>query len=283
MRNGLIAEIGALPEIEANEKLKNLLSKLAKAYEKAENRLDKITKLSDKQQERILKINELSKAEQELAHQKQKAMIANEFEDDPLFDISIVYLAADILSGDSYSLHRTKDGGAFIYLIDAMGHGLLPSMTSFALSSFVKQAVLQVSSLDEMLERLSYLFESMLADDEQLSFAFLWFSDDFKKLSYSMGGIYPVFLECNGAIVKLSSNNMPAMNFAAAVKAQTIQMDGFTKAVIYSDGLVEGKLLEMHGNDPEVMLQKSFVKEAHEKALGITLDDDLTILHFEKL
>lgn len=267
----------------SNDELAKSLSSLLGLYKKSQSRLEKITKLSDKQQDRILKINENSKAEQELGHQKQKVMITNELEDDNGFDISIVYMAADILSGDSYSIHKTKDGGVLIYLVDAMGHGLLPSLTSFAMSSFIKQAVLQVSSLEEMLQRLSYLFESMLAEDEQLSFGFFWFDGAFSELTYSMGGIYPAFLKDKNGVTKLSSNNMPAMNFAANVRAQKIKLSDFEKIVIYSDGLVEGALLQMHNNNPLVMLEKSFVSDVSERAAVSTLDDDLTIIHFQKL
>lgn len=65
-------------------------------------------------------------AEQRQARVKQVGMVTNDFENDSDFLVQTFYKASDILSGDAYSLHKTLEGGAFIYLIDGMGHGLCP-------------------------------------------------------------------------------------------------------------------------------------------------------------
>lgn len=265
------------------DKIKASLSKVFAAFSKTSKRLDKIVRLSDRQQDTLQRLNEQAKNEQEMAHRKQKAMIANDFEEDDGFDIQIVYLAADILSGDAYSLHKTKNGGAFLYLIDAMGHGLLPSLTSFALASFVKQAVLQVDDLEQMLSRLSYLFETMLSDGEQLSGAFFWFSHDFSELSYAMAGMYPAYLKDGDNTVELRSNNAPAMNFMPNWTPQKIALTEFKKLLLYSDGLVEGSVLPPTEGEAKSLLDMGVIDEIRIKAGEVTLDDDLTVISFAKL
>lgn len=263
-------------------KLKETFSKLLKAYTKTTNRLDKILAISDRQQDMLQKINEQTRAEQELAHGKQKAMITNDFIDNKTLDQKIIYLAADILSGDAYSIHRTKNGDIFIYLMDAMGHGLLPSLTSFALASFVKQAVLQVDSLDELLQMLSYPFETLLSENEQLSGAFFWISSDFTSLSYAMAGMYPVVLEDTNGVTLLKSNNIPAMSFMPNWHAKSVDLAGFKKLVLYSDGLSEGGLFEYSEESLSQLLDQQFLQRIEEKAKNSTLDDDLTLIYFSK-
>ena len=284
MEETLINEAQAAIEQEGDiEKVKSVLSKITKAYSKNTKRLDKIIHLSDRQQDTLQKLNEQAKNEQEMAHRKQKAMIANDFEDDENFDIKIVYLAADILSGDAYSLHKTRCGGAFVYLIDAMGHGLLPSLTSFALASFVKQAILQVDNLGQMLSRLSYLFETMLSDGEQLSGAFFWFSPDFKEVSYAMAGMYPAAILDGESVLQFRSNNPPAMNFMPNWNPQTIELGDFKKLLLYSDGLVEGGVYSSECDEISKLFDKDTIASVEEKAKNATLDDDLTVTHFAKI
>jgi len=283
VEKGLISEAEAVIAQENDiEKVKVSLFRVAAALAKNVKRLDKIIRLSDRQQDMLQKLNEQAKNEQEMAHRKQKAMIANDFEEDNGFDIKIVYLAADILSGDAYSLHKTRTGGAFLYLIDAMGHGLLPSLTSFALASFVKQAILQVDDLEQMFSRLSYLFETMLSDGEQLSGSFFWFNPDFTEVSYAMAGMYPAYIKDGDNTVELRSNNAPAMSFMPNWTPQTVKLDEFKKLILYSDGLVEGSVLPQVDGEVMKLFDKSFIDEIGARALTVTLDDDLTVIHFAK-
>jgi len=219
--------------------------------------------------------------EKRLGHQKQKAMIVNELEGEEAYDIYVIYLAADVLSGDSYSIHKTKDGGVFLYLIDAMGHGLLPALTSFSFSSFVKQAVLQVDNMQEMMDKLSLAFEAILGDCEQLSGAFFWFDADFKEVTYSMAGMYPALILDGCTIVELSSNNIPAMNFCSELKCETLKLQEFKKLVVFSDGLLEGRLIGQQ--EQKDLTQKEFLESVHSRAQNSQLEDDLTVVYFEKL
>lgn len=262
------------------EQLKLIFNKVLNSYSKTIKRLDKIVTISDRQQNMLQEINERSREEQGMAHSKQKAMIVNDCADDEDIELKIVYIAADILSGDAYSIHRTKNGDIFIYLMDAMGHGLLPSLTSFALASFVKQAVLQVDSLDELLTMLSFPFETLLSDGEQLSGGFFWINKDFSSLSYAMAGMYPVVYEDGSGQTLLKSNNIPAMNFMPNWSAKSYELNDFKRLVLYSDGLVEGDLFEFEEDQMHKLLDLNFIDLIESKARTKAPEDDLTIIYF---
>lgn len=283
MKEKLIQEAKSAIESESDlDKTKNVLDKLLTAYTKTVKRLDKIVTISDKQQNMLQLINERSREEQRMAHAKQMAMNTNDLLNDENIDLKIVYVAADILSGDAYSIHRLKNGDIFIYLTDAMGHGLLPSLTSFALASFIKQAALQVESLDEMLKMLSLPFETLLADDEQLSGSLFWIDKEFKTLSYAMAGMYPAVFEDKNGHTLLKSNNVPAMNFMPNWSAKSYELDGFKSLVLYTDGLVEGDLFEYDEDHMHKLLDKNLLDEIEKRAKTKAPEDDLTVIYFGK-
>jgi serine phosphatase RsbU (regulator of sigma subunit) len=283
LQDKLLSEVKQAVNSETDsQELKELLSKLVLEFDKNLKWLDKLARLSDKQQEKLRKLNEQSKNEQKLAYQKQVAMIVNDFARDERFDIQVVYVAADILSGDTYSIYKTKNGGALIYLIDVMGHGLPPSLTSFAVSSLIKQSAQSVDKLDDLLEILSYFFETMLVDEEQISGSFFWFDSAFKSLDYAMGGMHPAVLQDNGSVIMIGSNNPPAMNFMARWETKTIALDGFQKLAVYSDGLVEGDYFPKIKANIELLLNSSDIDEVEEIAKKHSPEDDLTVILFER-
>lgn len=283
MQDKLLNEIKQAIESETNnEVLKELLAKLTLEFDKNLKWLDKLARLSDMQQEKLRKLNEQSKNEQRLAYQKQVAMIVNDFARDERFDIQVVYVAADILSGDTYSIYKTKNGGALIYLIDVMGHGLPPSLTSFAVSSLIKQSAQSVDKLDDLLEILSYFFETMLVDEEQISGSFFWFDPAFKSLDYAMGGMHPAVLQDNGSVIMIGSNNPPAMNFMARWETKTIALDDFQKLAVYSDGLVEGDYFPKIKANIELLLNSADIDEVEEIAKKHSPEDDLTVILFAR-
>jgi serine phosphatase RsbU (regulator of sigma subunit) len=283
LQDKLLNEIKQAIESETNnEVLKELLAKLTLEFDKNLKWLDKLARLSDMQQEKLRKLNEQSKNEQRLAYQKQVAMIVNDFARDERFDIQVVYVAADILSGDTYSIYKTKNGGALIYLIDVMGHGLPPSLTSFAVSSLIKQSAQSVDKLDDLLEILSYFFETMLVDEEQISGSFFWFDPAFKSLDYAMGGMHPAVLQDNGSVIMIGSNNPPAMNFMARWETKTIALDDFQKLAVYSDGLVEGDYFPKIKANIELLLNSADIDEVEEIAKKHSPEDDLTVILFAR-
>jgi serine phosphatase RsbU (regulator of sigma subunit) len=265
------------------EELRSSLSKLKDAFIKKSKWLDKLALLSDHQQEKLRKQNQQALFEQTLASKKQKKLIINELDGDNRFDINIAYIPADILSGDTYSIHKTSDGGILVYLADIMGHGLLASLTTFPLSIYIKQRVGRLHSLESLMDKLSYLFETMLIDDEMMAGSFFWFNNNFTELSYAMGGMYPALLQDGEDTIELKSNNSPAMGFMPHWKIKNIKLNNFRKLAIYSDGLVEGDFMPIAKANHLISLQKETIDELNIKGQKSSPEDDLTVILFEKI
>lgn len=263
-------------------KVKGLLEKVLANYIKTYKRMEKIVAISDRHQHMLANINERIKKEQELAYIKQKNLITNDYLDDPSVELKIIYRSADILSGDTYSIHKTETGEVFIYMMDAMGHGLLPSLTSFAIQSFIKQALHYVDTLDELLTILEKPFQTLLSDDEQLSVAFFLIDSNFSTLSYAMAGIYPAVFEDNNGWRLLRANNTPATNFMPQLKASTIKIDDFKKIVIYSDGLVEGNIFAYDEKNMNKLLDPNVINNIKSSIANRALEDDLTLIYMAK-
>lgn len=231
-------------------------------------------------------LNELhryDRSEQEKAHQKQKSILRNDFHDDPRFHVEIAYLASDVLSGDSYSLYRTQDGGVLIYLVDAMGHGVLPSLTSFAVASTISQYILQVDSLEELAEKLMENLKVVLTAEEQLACGFLWFDPSFSQVDYCVSGIYPPLLQTDSDVIPLRPNIPPIMVFDDNIKVEMLRLEGFRKLLLYSDGLVEDLIHDVHYKKTAELLDRATFQNVMENAKKQELEDDLTVIYFEKL
>jgi serine phosphatase RsbU (regulator of sigma subunit) len=208
-------------------------------------------------------------------------MITNDYIYDKRFDYKIVYKASDILAGDSYSLFETKNGNTLIYVLDAMGHGLLPSLTSFAIASAVKQYILTVTSFEEFADNILHTCQSMLSVSEQLSCAFIYLDKKLNILKYFMAGMYPAILQDFNRTIELKSNNPPIMNFSQRIFIDEIELKYFKKLLIYSDGLVENENEIINYTEIKTLLNPFILERTMDTIRQKELDDDITILYFE--
>ena len=271
------------------DELKDEYKQLLRKYKRIDSRLAKIIKMSDKEQRRRLEenesldeINKYHILEQEKAHKKQKNMIVNDFEEDENFKIDIIYKASDILSGDSYSIYKTGDGGILFYMLDAMGHGILPSLTSFSVASAVKQHVKDVKSLKELSNKILPNLQATLTDAEQLSCAFIWIHKSFESLEYFSSGMYPQLVKDNTTIHKLKSNNIPLMSFMTDIKVTSIKLNGFEKIFLYTDGLTEESEELINPSNIETIFDDNKLNEVLKVINNQDLEDDVTFIRFSR-
>ena len=220
--------------------------------------------------------------EQRKAHHKQKSIIVNDLEDDRDFGVTIHYQAADILSGDTYSLYRTVDGGILLYLIDGMGHGILPSLTSFAVASTVRRYAQDITSLKMLIPHLLATFQTLLDDEEQLSGIFIYIYPDLRRLEYLNGGMYPGLVETNKGVIHLSANNPPFMNFLSAIDVKQLFIDRIESLLLYSDGLVEEDMM-FNSAHVEALLNPVRLRSMLAQCKTVSRNDDLTVLHMKRV
>jgi hypothetical protein len=219
--------------------------------------------------------------EQKRAHDKQKTIIHNDFVDSEKFEVDIFYQPSDILSGDSYSLYQTANGDILIYIVDAMGHGISPSLTAYSTSSIVKHSIKNCNSFDELMKNLLDNIQNILTDEEQLTCGFFWFNKELSEVQYIVAGMYPPLILDGEKVISAKANNIPFMNFAIDFSITKVELKDFRKLLIYTDGLVEDTQ-EIDIDVEKLLLSKNYIHEVFEKLEYLDLEDDTTILRFSK-
>lgn len=231
----------------------------------------------------LRKINRYHVIEQKKARRKQKNIVVNELRGDKNWIINSFYKPADILSGDSYSIHKKDDGSVVVYLIDGMGHGILPSLTTFAVAANIRQFINYTQDLKHLGSRLLEALREILDEDEQLSYSLFHISADGKTIDYSIGGMYPAILKDGEEIVLLKANSLPILNFSQEITTGSVTVDSFRQLFIYSDGLIEEEHEICESCTPEEMVRntktfKKVIKALQERKT----EDDVTILSLER-
>ncbi|MCV6607288.1 MAG: SpoIIE family protein phosphatase, partial [Campylobacterales bacterium] len=185
------------------------------------------------------KINDYNRSAQSIAFKKQRTAVVNQLENSLYLDTQIIYKPADVLSGDIYSIYKTEEGNILVFIVDAMGHGIMPALTSYAIASLVKQYIKTANYLQDIASEILKSLEPLMADGEQVSCFFMWFDKDFKTLDYFGGGMYPQMVKQGKKITKLKSNNPPLMSFTRKIKIDALELKDFSGLFMYSDGIIE--------------------------------------------
>ena len=231
----------------------------------------------------LRKINQYHVLEQTKARRKQENIVVNELKNDPSWSIETLYKAADILSGDSYSIHKKADGSVVVYLIDGMGHGILPSLTTFAVAAHIRQFIGHTESLHELGVRLLEALREILDDEEQLSYSIFHIASDGKRMDYSIGGMYPAILQDSEKMIPLKANSLPILNFSQAIVISHVEIENFNQLLVYSDGLIEEEESICDACSPEKMVRdRAVYKKVVDAVMEKKTEDDVTILSLRR-
>lgn len=231
----------------------------------------------------LRRINKYHIMEQKKARHKQENIVVNELDGDPGWRVDFFYKAADILSGDSYSVHKKEDGSIIAYLIDGMGHGILPSLTTFAVAAHIRQFISYSDSLQELGKHLLDALREILDEEEQLSYSIFHIAPDGKRMDYSIGGMYPAMLRDGERTIPLKANSLPILNFTNSIVISHVEIESFKQLLVYSDGLIEEEHSICDTCSPDMMLHdatiyQKVVTELSEKKT----EDDVTILSLRR-
>jgi len=256
-------------------------------YSRVYLNLDNVTLLdrTKKLNAELNTINDYNVQEMTKAREKQKNIVVNDLENSKEWRVNTIYKPSDILSGDSWSIHTRQDGSILLYLIDAMGHGVLPSLTAFGLAANIRQYIDYTVTFEEFSSRILESLRGILGEDEQLSYSVFSFNPEMTEVEYSIGGMYPTYLKCNGEIKELKANYLPILNFTPSISTTKTSCEGLESLIVYSDGLVEEEFPELQGVTPQSILENP---EQFEMLKGLfhdekETDDDTTILFLERL
>ena len=88
------------------KRTKNRLNKIIKQSDRQQILLMKLNEQLDSKEKELRKLYEYDKQQQLIAKKKLEATIINDLKK----NTKVIYQAADILSGDFYSIHKLKNG-----------------------------------------------------------------------------------------------------------------------------------------------------------------------------
>ena len=217
--------------------------------------------------------------QEQIAKEKLESGIVNDMTQ---LECQVLYHPSDTLSGDFYSIYKRKDGSIFIYLLDGQGHGVSAALTVFAISSMMTQAIYEIETLDEIMEKLSPSVKNFLGDEEQLSYTMIMISKDKKTISYSSAGMYPFLIKNSDEVRRVKSNNTPFMNFSPTPQTVTLTLDKWDSIMMYSDGILEHENQEILEYLPEKLIKRpDLIPNALKEIASHKFDDDVTLLHFQ--
>lgn len=219
--------------------------------------------------------------EQNKAYSKQKFVIQNDLTHSNDFDVKTFYKPSDILNGDSYSIYKTINGDIFAYVIDAMGHGIGPSLTAYSISAIIQQQIRVSNNFNNLMESLLDNIQYILTDEEQITCGFFWFSKDLSKVEYVVAGMYAPMILDGDKIISAKANNIPFMNFAFDFSITTIELADFKRFMIFTDGLVEDTQ-ELNISLEKMMNDEVYYENITKELNLMHLEDDTTILKFSK-
>ena len=219
--------------------------------------------------------------EQEKAYIKQKAVLQNDLENSTIFDVDIFHKPSDILNGDSYSIYKTLNGDILVYVLDAMGHGIGPSLTAYSISAIIQQKIKISLTFQDLMEAILDNVQYILTDEEQLTCGFFWFSQDLLKVEYVVAGMYAPMILDDNQIITAKANNIPFMNFAFDFSITAIELKNFQKFLIFTDGLVEDTQ-ELNISLDNMLQSDKYSSHIYQELSKISLDDDTTIIKITK-
>jgi CheY-like chemotaxis protein len=242
-----------------------------------------LTRSVDNLNNKLHLLNEYRQKEEKKAHKKQLQIIQNELESSLSWNCKTLYKAADELSGDTYSILRQKDDSVLVYIIDGMGHGVVPALTTFAVAGVIRHYIAQYSDFEGLMQHLVHTLQGLLDEAEQLSFTFFNIDLKSKELKYSIGGMYPALVIKDEELLNVKANNIPMMSFTQEVEIDTITFEYLDKLLLYSDGLVEEEVNNELFHPEALIADEMLLSSSFEVFNNRSNEDDITIVYLDNL
>lgn len=211
-----------------------------------------------------------------------------------LLRVDISYKPHSTLSGDTYSLRKTKNGRLVGFIADAMGKGISAALSAMATTRFLNYFFDEMEedsafNLDLWTKKLLKFLQKNLFDDEIISILLMEYDVHSSVVNYASCGMPPFFMMSDENIFQaVKSNNPPLGLFTESIRISSIHTGSIAKMLCYSDGLCESLLSD--GRAYAACLKDDFsdafcVKDFRDKVsarIGKG-DDDLTYIFIQRL
>jgi len=191
---------------------------------------------------RVAKDLAIFRHEMELARSVQQALIPKEAPEIAGLEPHGWTKPADLTGGDCFDLWKLPDGRLGIFLADASGHGLAPSMIVSQVRALVRILCETEAEPDNVLARVN----ARVADDVEagrFATAFLGFLAADGTLTYSSAGHGPVLWcsEAAGQMLELDSSGLPlgVMGEWLGAPQPPVTLATSGMLIVFSDGIFE--------------------------------------------
>ncbi|MGM0622994.1 MAG: SpoIIE family protein phosphatase, partial [Campylobacterota bacterium] len=273
-------------------------------YSAAKNFLAEV--MLQKEQEKKIKTleasREYSKAQERMAFEKELHIIrndryfelANRGKEGEFLLLDICYKPLDVLSGDSFSIREIDEKTDLYFMVDAMGKGVSASTTAMLTTSYLNHMVDMnkiegVFNLKVFLRNYLEDIRKFLLDDEMLSLIVVEFDKQNEKVKIANFAMPPALLvDRNGVMQKIVGLNLPISKYLDEIEITQLDIAGFEKFLIASDGIYETltKQQMLSYKFVESDLEESTFKFEFEKRFFDRIeyqDDDVTFLMLSRV
>ncbi|MFW6307631.1 MAG: SpoIIE family protein phosphatase [Campylobacterales bacterium] len=288
----------------SNPLRKELLA-LLEHYTKLDNKLTKIMRLTDKRLESDKRLNnalseyeKYNEQQQKNAKEKELNIIKNNLFMKKIptkrneWILSVHFEPLETLSGDSYSVRKIDEQRYLLFIVDGMGKGLSPSITSALSVAFINYLIDRTKgdsfSLKKLIKRYREFIYEKLLEEEIVAISFVYFKLDIQEVEYALYGMPPIYIQKNSKIYKKNSNNPPIAKFFDTLNIDSFSIKNIKKLIIASDGLTENTTFdgtiyaEKLEKDMECSLSLKEFLEKFKKECP-KHEDDLNIVMLTKL
>ncbi len=219
--------------------------------------LENLKRKNQEQELELLKYREkYHSTQQELAFHKELNALRNDFDKKVLdvvnkygsaerWTIDMAYRGLDIMSGDTYSVHKIGDDKLFCFILDAMGKGVGASVTSMVSATYINHIVEQKRNQEhfpfkEIITQFIGYIQRVLLDEEIICGTFLFIDFFEETLTYSSFSMPKIWVNTiDGAMRNYKSNNLPIMKHTKDFEVDTVSVNDIRKLLVSSDGLTE--------------------------------------------
>jgi sigma-B regulation protein RsbU (phosphoserine phosphatase) len=278
---------------------------LYEAKYKIKSYAENLDLIVQKRTQELRKLNEQLMEDLRYAKDIQKAMYPSRLPKykEVIFDSR--YFAADMVSGDFYSVFKRDEENVALFIGDVSGHGVPAAMLTVFVNQTVRTLIDAQSGTINPSEVLNSIYKSFNKTNfsEEVYIVMIYGSYNVKKreLIYSSAGhnVEPLVIKESGIVEEINITGFPICKFAeyydGEYKDNVLVLDPKDKVFFYTDGLIEARntegdfyskerlidLLKTNSNKSCKDINKSICRSLFEFTGKYALKDDVTFFILE--
>jgi DNA-binding response OmpR family regulator/anti-sigma regulatory factor (Ser/Thr protein kinase) len=212
--------------------------------------IENLKRKNEQQELELLKFREkYHYSQQEAAFKKELKLLRNDYLE-RIIDVAgrrwmtdTLYQGLDIICGDAYSVRRVDNEHLLCFVLDAMGKGISPSITSMTATTYLNhQADImgQELTLEKLLSDFLIYIGKILLEEEILCAAFILVDFKGERMRYATFSMPNILLKyADGEIKEITSNNIPIIKNKTDFEIGEISIASLQRMMVTSDGLPE--------------------------------------------